>query len=54
MAKDRSEVDDLAREHPERVRELSAAWDTWAARADVLPIGAWHGKQAAKKAEQKD
>jgi arylsulfatase len=49
MAKDRSEV-----EHPERVRELSAAWDTWAARADVLPIGAWHGKQAAKKAEQKD
>ncbi len=54
MAKDRSEVEDLAAKHPERVQELSAAWDRWADRANVLPLGAWHGKQAGKKAEQKD
>jgi arylsulfatase len=54
MSRDRSETDDLAQKHPDRVKELAAAWDAWAARANVLPLGAWHGKQAAKKAERKD
>ena len=54
MSKDRSEVDDLAQKYPDRVRELSSAWDSWAARADVLPLGAWHGKPPAKKSERKD
>lgn len=35
---DRSEMNDLAAEHPEKIAELSAAWDAWAERAHVLPL----------------
>lgn len=41
MEADRTEMHDLAGEHPEIVNQLSAAWDAWAERADVLPLGAW-------------
>ena len=41
MDKDRTEMHDLAKEHPQEVQQLSAKWDTWAARANVLPLGAW-------------
>lgn len=41
---DRSEQRDLAPQEPERVRELSGKWDAYAARADVLPLGAWKAK----------
>lgn len=41
MAADRTEMNDLSGKHPERVRAMAQAWDTWAARADVLPLGAW-------------
>ncbi len=41
MEKDRTEMNNLASQHPEKVRELSAAWEAWARRADVLPLGAW-------------
>lgn len=41
MDRDRAEMNDLAARHPERVRELAAAWDAWAARCDVLPLGSW-------------
>jgi arylsulfatase len=37
MVADRTEMHDLAREHPERVRDLAARWETWARRAHVLP-----------------
>jgi arylsulfatase A-like enzyme len=37
MARDRSEMSDLAAEKPELVAELSAKWDAWAARAFVKP-----------------
>ncbi len=46
---DRSEQHNLAAAQPERVREMSAKWDTYAARANVLPLGAWSGP--AKDAE---
>ena len=41
---DRSEQHDLATAQPERVREMSAKWDAYAARANVLPLGAWSGR----------
>jgi len=41
---DRSESRDLAAQHPDRVQRMAADWDTWAARAHVLPLGAWRGK----------
>lgn len=34
---DRTEETDLAGKMPEKVKELSAAWDTWAKRTNVLP-----------------
>jgi len=52
MAKDRSELHDLAAKNPKKVAALAAKWEAWAARSDVLPLGAWRGKTpAAKKAE---
>lgn len=44
IAKDRSERRDLAAEQPERVKAMAAQWDEYAARCDVLPLGAWKGK----------
>jgi arylsulfatase len=41
LAADRTEMNNLAAQRPEKVRQMSAAWDRWAERADVLPLGAW-------------
>ena len=38
---DRAELHDLAETEPERARTMAAGWDTWAARAQVLPLGTW-------------
>ncbi len=38
---DRTETRDLASSEPGRVTAMSAAWEAWAARARVLPLGAW-------------
>ena len=37
MTNDRSELHDYASEQPDRVRDMSAAYDAWAARAHVTP-----------------
>lgn len=37
LARDRSELHDLAAERPEVTRDLSAEWDRWAARVGVIP-----------------
>jgi arylsulfatase A-like enzyme len=37
LSRDRSEIHDVADRHPERVRRMSADWDTWARRAGVIP-----------------
>lgn len=44
MERDRAELRDLANAQPDKVRELAAQWDAYAARAFVLPLGAWRGK----------
>jgi len=44
MEKDRTELHDFAGKHPQEVRRLSAEWDAWAARANVLPLGGWKEK----------
>ena len=41
MEKDRTEMNNLAPKYPEKVKELAKAWDDWAKRADVLPLGAY-------------
>ena len=41
MVADRTEMRDLASQHPDKVRAMAAAWDAWAVRADVLPLGTW-------------
>lgn len=43
IATDRTESNDLAAQHPEKVRELVLEWEAWAARAKVLP---WPWKPA--------
>ncbi len=37
MAADRTELHDLAGQHPDRVAELRGKWEAWAAQANVLP-----------------
>jgi arylsulfatase A-like enzyme len=50
IAADRAEQNDLASSQPERVKDLAAKWDAYAARADVLPLGAWRAEGGAQGA----
>ena len=52
LEKDRSELHDLATMNPRKVTELAGKWDAWAARSDVLPLGAWRGKSPTTKKEK--
>jgi arylsulfatase len=47
IQKDRSELHDLAAKNPKKVKALSAEWDAWAARSDVLPLGTWRAPAKA-------
>jgi arylsulfatase len=38
LAADRTETDDLAETHPDKVAELEALWNAWADRANVFPL----------------
>lgn len=38
VSKDRSEMHDLAKKRPEVVQDLSARWQAWAERSQVLPL----------------
>ena len=53
IAEDRSELHDLSAKHPERVSAMSAAWDAYAARANVLPLGAWRGRPDAAPSQER-
>jgi arylsulfatase A-like enzyme len=44
MDEDRMETNDLARAMPDKVDEMAALYDAWAARVGVLP---WRGRQTA-------
>ena len=35
---DRTEMNDLAQKHPDRVKQMAAAWDEWGARNQVTPL----------------
>jgi len=49
MKSDRTELHDLASLKPGEAKQLAAKWDTWAARAHVLPYAkAGAGKKSAK------
>ncbi len=48
LAADRSELNNLAAQQPARVKALAAQWDAWAARAQVLPLGAWRARPAGR------
>ena len=43
MESDRTEMNNLADKNPKTVQALADMWDAWAARANVLPLGAWRG-----------
>lgn len=46
---DRTELKNLAAAQPGRVKALSATWDQYAARANVLPLGGWKAPERGKK-----
>ena len=48
---DRPEQNNLASKHPDVVKDLSAKWEVWAKRANVLPLGTW--RRNRKKPKQK-
>lgn len=50
---DRTESKDLAKSEPERVRDLAAKWDAYAARANVLPLGTWRGSNEAAPSKRR-
>jgi len=37
LTKDRTELNDLAGKHPDRVRDMAAQYEAWAARCNVIP-----------------
>ncbi len=51
--KDRSEQHDSSTTHPDKVLELAARWDAYAASSDVLPLGTWRGNAAAAKSAKR-
>ena len=48
IAADRTESHDLAASEPSKAKDLAAKWDAYAARADVLPLGAWRPEDPSR------
>ena len=38
MERDRTELDDLASQHPQRVESMAKHWDAWAVENQVTPL----------------
>jgi arylsulfatase A-like enzyme len=49
LAEDMGEKNDLIAEHPEKARELQAAWDEWN-KQNIPPKWGGGGKRAARRA----
>jgi hypothetical protein len=49
MEADRSEMNDLADKDPAKVKAMAAQWNEYAARSNVLPLGAWKAKVVGAK-----
>jgi arylsulfatase len=52
MENDRTEMHDLAAQQPDRVKEMAAAWDDYAAKSNVLPLGAWHNQPSKSRKQE--
>ncbi len=53
MTADRSELHNLAQQHPQRVQQMARAWQQWADRAGVVPWRSWVKKKKPKARGQK-
>jgi len=53
MEADRTELNDLAAGHGDRVREMAAVWQQWAERAHVVPWPAGRRRRKKAKSDQK-
>jgi len=49
LSKDRSELNNLTAKHPERVKEMAAAWMAYATRCDVLKDGEFKAREKKNK-----
>jgi arylsulfatase A-like enzyme len=45
LSKDRTETNNLAADHPKRVKDLSALWHRWAEQSNVLPQRPWASRE---------
>jgi arylsulfatase A-like enzyme len=52
MAKDRTELHDLAAAEPERTQQMAATWESWAKRTHAIPWP-WDGPNRAKDLPEK-
>lgn len=50
IEEDRAEQHDLSASDSTRVEAMKAQWQSWAARAQVLPLGTWKGDKSRKSA----
>jgi arylsulfatase len=48
MEQDRTELNDLAKERPKITKQLTAMYESWAKRSNVVPWGSWKRKDKAK------
>ena len=53
LAKDRTELHDLSQERPELVRKLAEKWETYAKRANVLPLDGRETKPKFNKTKKR-
>ena len=51
LKQDRTEMNDLSQQHPEKVTQLQALYEAWAQRCNVMPWGEL--KEHCQKSEKK-
>lgn len=50
---DRTEMNNLAAKHPDRVKAMSAQYEQWAKERGVVPFGSWNQKKKSKTSGKK-
>jgi arylsulfatase len=48
LTKDRTEMNDLAAKHPEKVKAMAAQYEAWAKERGVVPFGSWRKNKKRK------
>jgi len=51
---DRTEMNNLAAKHPDRVQAMTAQYETWAKERGVVPFGSWNKKKTTKASPKKE